>query len=99
MIFTYVFFHRYCTQDLTFSGFNVWSEDNIPISGFDITYLLLFIIARLCDVFLMVAAVKQKSDWDKTPLLALPWLIINALELCLKVVSYCFSINTRNLIL
>jgi len=52
----------------------------------DITILLVFIIARICDILLIVAAIKQKSDWDKTPLLALPWLVINALELTLKVV-------------
>ena len=79
-------FCRYCTQDLTFSGFNLWSEGN-PISAFDVAYLLLFIIARLCDFALVAAALKQKSNWDKTPLLVLPWLIINALELCLKVVN------------
>lgn len=63
----------------------MWSEGN-PISAFDVAYLLLFIIARLCDFALVAAALKQKSNWDKTPLLVLPWLIINALELCLKVV-------------
>ena len=59
----------------------------MKISALDVTILLVFIIARLCDVLLIVAAMKQKSDWDKTPLLVLPWLIINALELSLKVVS------------
>ena len=70
---------------MTPSGF-LHSENSI--SPLDITILLVFIIARLCDISLVVAAIKQKSDWDKTPLLVLPWLIINALEMTLKVVSF-----------
>ena len=75
---------RYCTQDMTPSGF---LHSEYSISPMDITILLVFIIARICDILLIVAAIKQKSDWDKTPLLALPWLVINALELTLKVVG------------
>ena len=70
---------------MTPSGF-LHSENSI--SPLDITILLVFIIARVCDISLVVAAIKQKSDWDKTPLLVLPWLIINALEMTLKVVSF-----------
>jgi len=73
----------YCTQDMTQSGF---LHPEYPISPLDVAILLVFIIARLCDILLIVAAVKQKSNWDKTPLLALPWLVINALEVTLKVV-------------
>ena len=81
---------RYCTQDMTPSGF-LHSENSI--SPLDITILLVFIIARLSDISLVVAAIKQKSDWDKTPLLVLPWLIINALEMTLKVVSLIAKIS------
>ena len=70
---------------MTQSGF---LHSEYPISPLDVTILLVFIIARFCDILLIVAAVKQKSDWDKTPLLPLPWLVINALELTLKVVSF-----------
>merc|ERR1712223_2285098 len=76
-------FAWYCTQDMTPSGF---LHSEYSISPMDITILLVFTIARICDILLIVAAIKQKSDWDKTPLLALPWLVINALELTLKVV-------------
>ena len=73
---------------MTQSGF---LHPEYPISPLDVAILLVFIIARLCDILLIVAAVKQKSDWDKTPLLALPWLVINALEVTLKVVFLSFS--------
>ena len=77
---------RYCTHDLTSSGFDLWAEDR-EITALDLSYLFLFIISRGCDVLLIIAALKQKSDWDKTPLCVVPWLVVNALELCLKVVS------------